>query len=1426
MIKKGLKLLLKYISIILSITFLCQNLIWAQEISCLATNGNRRWDDMDRALSCSSDPGSAWQESREPAGRAGALDFPGRLESELVNRFETHHRDIAALGTLEGNVLGAEFYFPGEVRARIPAGKRSVIEDRINALVQGSRVFQTHSTEALQESTQVHILTSGEKAAAYHKDNSVLEIHAALLLEDVSVDVLDFIVTHDARHKVIRHMNVFCEEVFNIYLDFAYLRSLQQDAAFAGERFSILVADLEDVFDKDYVNLLRCRDLMEDQPQEFFDKVLGYVWCHCPLATQALRGSLVVDADTVPYQELNDLVQREFKSKTSSLNYFLRYDNQMDRRLPWRFSRETHVLMAEMASFFDFNRVMIFFGTIEEQITKLQKACDAEPLLLTEIRNRASKAIPPQILHIALKAGALVRLYCGREKYRYISRTEIEENTADYIAGYDVTHKRRVYVLASVQNELASRKLIYFAKAVERFPDKLGFFRRLLTEMSVDNDNFKSQLDTAIYMLEYGAGLNGVLASFYGHGDDKAITAKYARIGIKGAAFRAVQAVNRKYLHIDNMLSYQARVTPHTVQNMINMVVKMSAGDGDVLFLGMAKVMAYMRETVVYRKGQFSQAAEDKDSFVQLRRTVEWIYAPLAGLLGRGDIAGQLQDMYLRGLLGPEGYLEQQQRLCEATGLSELDYDGLQGVMRFIEKHVQKHLADLPVRVSYRVKSPYSAHYKEKIRKMEDIFGIMIVITGLHSQEEIIEIQGQLDDRLKRIFETSDFDRKLLEDKGYRACDFKASFNTHYRPFYDYEAIPADRRIEVQIYSSESDCLRYRFGPVAHGLYKLNAVVKTQMDGMTSFFDRDILENIYRSCRVGQFEDNLGLLYDQLRPWEFVGILDQGLFRGKRWLYRDSRLRFVRVPSATGMAVDAVNSKAVDLFDKKFGGLIPILPGQEERRSIPNVIPGSLKTGIYKVLSKPLDTDTLGRMKQATRKPRAFLNIAKLLLSPQETKALAVEGQNLLQACLRDEDKRWKPAVIERVVLERRDEHGVDIGLIRRFLKVKGQEEFYQLLALVNKPGGEAILLELVKITHEYITGEKLRGANLSELRRQWRIKSDKPVALLVHLFAAIPEGEERLKPACRRIGLASEHWGRFSFVFDRFRVRNQQQFYGRLGLDKALVQPAVFCVAAMKEVPYFELDLIEGEDAIDLQADIAGILKDNDLMLVRYDYESNRIYFSQETETGIEAALLDLKDLNAVHNADIFYPEVEKVSREIVFSVENCSDLGRIIEEMASLFMLLNIEMPADWGVRRRKKGFSFAFNLELAEETTRENIIKIIDQWLSDRVGSIKMIWERTELIRITFDTSLGIDSDFLNNLFLNTLGLKIIRSRSHKYADRETWEFTLGIISQMGMVNISSVLKYWLDEHLMGEVNFGGQLPRIKPFRPAPRATAISV
>ena len=218
------KRITSFITFTIVVVFLTQSLAWAKGPSCLATNGNQRWEDLKILR------------RPEVAGNTEDwLSFPVSMqedmlrEAKLTKVYMAVNEEIERIGGKDKAIVGAvgvgkdgySFVFPKGLR--FPKGVRPQIQKRLGFLLQKLQVFEP--------GTRVRIVSGHDQPLTYHSRDNVLDIHAVLLTQRVPMDLCLYFGTHDARHKVIRYLSPLAEEVLNVYMDFASINRLLKSSS-------------------------------------------------------------------------------------------------------------------------------------------------------------------------------------------------------------------------------------------------------------------------------------------------------------------------------------------------------------------------------------------------------------------------------------------------------------------------------------------------------------------------------------------------------------------------------------------------------------------------------------------------------------------------------------------------------------------------------------------------------------------------------------------------------------------------------------------------------------------------------------------------------------------------------------------------------------------------------------------------------------------------------------------------------------------------------------------------------------------------------------------------------------------------------------------------------------------------------------------
>lgn len=797
------------------------------------------------------------------------------------------------------------------------------------------------------------------------------------------------------------------------------------------------------------------------------------------------------------------------------------------------------------------------------------------------------------------------------------------------------------------------------------------------------------RLNTAIMMAKLGSSQCAIAVSLLRGMGLKRVKELVRGSNITGAQAGHIIRLKEGYRELCNALNYRLYPARHMLQNALNLIIQLCRGDPDVLLLVIMDKIEYMEELST-KEGYERLSDEEKYLLMQ---SIEWLLIPLAEFLGYEELADKMRELYLKTVLGEELYEVARQEVPDRIGLRGHAYKDLSVVLKSIIDEVRNVLGDLPVRIDGRVKSPYSFH--NKLREIKDVFGIRLVITGFHRPEEERKIREELNNGLKGLFIVTEPDMKKLVEKRYNEYDFIAHLNPD-RFSELLKGLGINIPIEVQIYPTEDDLQRYKYGPSAHWLYKLEARFKTaQPNAPSQLFDRDFLERIYKGLKDGKFHDNFRLVYEELSRWRYIGVV------------RDGALRIIRA-TPQSIPPDIASAPGVDLFNREFIGLRRI--GSE--KPVSNINPDALVPGIYEVISREggLSEEELKRIRGITTKPRTYLLIQQLLRTGLSNK----DGEKLLNKCLRELGISISRKVLEENLFGIKDKDNRNIGLVYNALSLGRLDEFYRLLAEVNQNGQEAMLMELIRRTYSYMTGEDLEeDVRLEDLVHRWGIKSGEPVAVLVYLFCIAELGKRYLEEILGTTVSRPERIRRLSILLDDFEVDRLEQIYSRIGMDKEVIGKIVEMRLRSISSPYISVRYRDPkvkriiDDVINRSGlEIVSVKMSEDG--VRYDINPTRYWLER-----MDLVLEEMRSISGVDNVELIYTEPEK--REIVFRLDfKYRDVNNLKSSLETLFKMLDITYSLH---EERSNGLGYKILVPI--KIFSEELEEIVRGWLNSRFG-----------------------------------------------------------------------------------------------------------
>lgn len=797
----------------------------------------------------------------------------------------------------------------------------------------------------------------------------------------------------------------------------------------------------------------------------------------------------------------------------------------------------------------------------------------------------------------------------------------------------------------------------------------------------------KHELQNCIYMVRAGASQWVIAAGLASKVDPKILE----RLDIPKDKRRHILELISNYRRICTLLDHELSPANHMIQNAINLIIQLTRGDPDVLMLALLDKIGHLRR-LSYDPRDYDDLGEKGQAL--LRQAVEWLYIPLAGFLGREDLAAEMAELYLMTILGGEYQLWEE----EVGKLARVKQKDLPIVMKRIVDITREAIEDLPIEVSSRVKSPYAIYYKS--REILDIFGIRFVIKGRHSPEEERRIRMELFNRLQGLFSISKSDRKRFREKQYNEYDFIAGLNPKLPGFQSLlsECGVKEIYLEVQIYPTENDLQRYRYGPTAHWLYKLEAVLKSLKKPLPKqFFDRDILDRLYMRFKEGDFDSNFRLVYEELSRWRVIGVLS------------DDKIKMVRaVPES--IPPDIASADSIDLFKRGYIGLRRF--GAE--RILPNTVTGELTPDIYEVVSgKGLKEEELMKIRDKTRKPRTYVFVMRMLGNkPKEE-----EGRRLLEGCLEELEAGINSGYLESNLFNIEDKDSSDTGLVQKGFSLRSLGGLYQLLVLVNQPEGQVMLRESIRRAYAYMTGEYLGDVvDIAKLKERWGIRSKEPVSPLVYLFTIAEKGKQYLKEN----GFDPENYNnrnKLHALLDYFNVDNLLQLFGRIGLDREVLGRMILLRLRSISPPRISISL-EDPSNTRVQEDIQDVMDRSGLDIWSSKIQKDKMTYHVKPDRywldRMDMILQEVRSIDGVEGAELIYEEPNVVAMRFGMDIQyrNMDRVEVVIEE---LFRKLGIDYNQTNRTRQR-----FGYNISVPKRITAEELEGVARLWLKSRLGA----------------------------------------------------------------------------------------------------------
>lgn len=1179
------RLSIKGITYLIIISFLSQNISWADGYSQLAPDSKR---DLEEVGSLLRERPDAWR------GFNG-VGIPFQINPDKLAEF---HRQFGNFGPIEGEI-GSDglFYFPMPAELIQRLGSFSLdwlvrLKGKIDSLIESLLVFGP--------GTVVRIITDGTKPLFYNRDDDTLEIHGLFLLEGVTPALLQFCGQHEARHKEITGLSPLLEEVLNIYMDFESLDSMAPQDAID------MVHELENIERDGYAGILRKRFLRTRGLREqdgLLDSVLRYIWDYCPWIIERLNlGD--VSKITDPVSVLRRLLDREVDARYSIINLVCEAGRYIEKDFPRVFRLPISQFISHISPYLYTHREI--FHRIEEDI------------------------------HIVSRGLKTKRL------------------SAEYVKALNAFRSNR------------KKKQLW--EEFKKGPVALDIdMRRLIGRIWYELSEY--ELDNAVYMARAGASQWVIAASLVSKKDLKTVERLARDADVSRDKRQRIIELVTNYRRICSLLEYELHPTNHMIQNVISLIIQLTRGDPDVLMLAMLDKINYLRYLSSDPRDYYDLDERGKALF---RQAVECIYIPLAGFLGRDDLAKKMAELYLMIALGGE-YQLWEREISESVGLRHED---MPVVLNRVMDIVRDAVSDLAVEVSGRIKSPYSLYYKS--REIMDIFGIRFVIKGEHSPEEERRIRMELNTRLQRLFDISMPDMKRLRDKRYNEYDFIAGIKfTSLLEEYGVKGLS----LEVQIYPTEDDLQRYRYGPTAHWLYKLETVLKGPIP--KQIFDRDVLDRLYKEFRDGDFDSNLRLVYEELTKWKFIGVVS------------DNKVRILRADS-NAIAPDAASAVGIDLFKKEYMGLRRV--GTEA--VIHNTSADRLVPDIYEVVSgKGLKREELVRIRDITRKPRAYILASRLLGTEPEEK----EGRKILEDCLGELKTGINRGYLENNLLN---------TLLQKAFSLRTLEGFYRLLVLVNKPDGGIMLKELIRRTYIYMTGEDLgERIDIEELKQKWNVKSSQPVSVLVYLFTIAEKGRHYLK-AHGFDPERAKNKRRLLALLDDFNAEDLLQLFGKLEINKEIFGKVILLHLRSISPPSISVNL-RGADFSDIQ----DVMDRSGLDIIGFAPSRNKIVYhinpGRYWLDRMDLVLQEIRSIEEVEGAGLIYKEPEVIPMRINLNIPQKYE-GQVVAAIGDLFKKLGI----DYNLVERSKQ-RIEYDISIPKKITVKELEDIIHIWLNSIFG-----------------------------------------------------------------------------------------------------------
>lgn len=1352
------KRITSFITFTIVVVFLTQSLAWAKGPSCLATNGNQRWEDLKILR------------RPEVAGNTEDwLSFPVSMqedmlrEAKLTKVYMAVNEEIERIGGKDKAIVGAvgvgkdgySFVFPKGLR--FPKGVRPQIQKRLGFLLQKLQVFEP--------GTRVRIVSGHDQPLTYHSRDNVLDIHAVLLTQRVPMDLCLYFGTHDARHKVIRYLSPLAEEVLNVYMDFASInRLLKSSSSVDRGKATQLMLNLSRVVSPDYSKLLdRYSSFVGESVSAdiLLDHTLDYIWRN----SEWVRDATKITSRVSPINELRRLLDTEMKSENSPLYLVRRYGSRMHPCFPDRPSRDVASFVAEVSSCLRFNDLTNLFDNLGREVELVKEICRYEGQAEDFVRQETGLNHTKYILKIAERAGEVYPVYMGEDESRYLSYQQIKEQ-GTYIRGRDPDTGCLIYIEKEKQHEIDALKYRLWEEIHERYPKNKEQTKRLidLGERYCNKEDQSIQLGAALKMLEVsqcemmdyrdGREYKGYPVSEYG-----VYAALIHRIPVDvleqdpAIVDEQSKLIYQQYSKIAQVLKLQHQRTSHTPQNALHMVTKLCIGSTPQE-RAVSHEVAYLCFSQTSAKLDWGLRHGLTHPYEILKQEVERIVVPLTGIVGARGIAGALLDKFLEVSIGKVRYDMILRQMCDDYAINAPDaqaqQEALNDILQCIETEVNKEFEDLDVRVSVRRKGRYSYYYKSRAR--HDNFGVQIIFQERNiSMYEREKIENLVFDRLNRLFVLKGLHE--MQGRGYSAFNIRTELNADNSSFsqlMDKYHTPLGS-VEVQVFFDRRNYMLYRFGYAAHWIYKL--LVRLRRAGINNAeFDRKLYSQISPHMREGDVRYNLDRLAETLyykNRWEYVGVV-----------LPDKKFAIVPV-KFDETALEVASDAGVRLLDKNYRGLRRVQSitgysaGALDVKVIGDVIPndktGVLKTGIYEVETGALEVD-YGEARKTAVHTRTALDLALRFHQKTMPKQFGQQGQVLVDQCLSQIKGKYKRIEVENEVLSFpalfRGKRG---GLIFQGLELDSLDRFYTVLALANDPKEGALRERLLREIYSYMTGWDLPDEiDWQELRREWKISSDAPdVAPLVYLFTVGLRGRKVLEETFAEYGgvlpkdpissLQSKLMY-FSGIYDE--LISYRELCARIALEPVLLYCALLKVKGGQGVPFFEIS-VDQKPENNVEAEIKKIMFQYGISLVGHplkpeDPSQMVLYYSQKEPGTDKVALQAFRDVKGVTAANIGYTEGEEIStRGLSFSVI-CSrrDMDEVEIRLQELWHLFSEEYYPLSVTRTRNRILVESNSFALSETISDQELYGLIKAYIEKNVTGTVVNFNVLEKQQIRLD------------------------------------------------------------------------------------------